>query len=46
MQALEEKLSRGMNLVVRDDESEDERDEGNVDQVVEDEFLKPKEEKF
>ena len=43
MKALQEKMCRGMKLVIRD-ESDDEREgEGQVDQE-EEEFLNPKEE--
>ena len=43
MQALQEQMCRGMNLVVRD-ENEDEREEVQVDQEEqEEEVLNPKE---
>ena len=46
MQALQEKMLRGMNLTIRD-ESEDEREEGqvNLEEQEEEEALNPKEEK-
>ena len=47
MQALQEQICRGMNLTIRD-ESEDEREEGQVNQEEqeEEEVLNPKEEKL
>ena len=46
MQALQEKMHRGINLVIRD-ESEDEREEGQVDQEEQEEgVLNPKEERL
>ena len=44
MQALQEKMHRGMNLIIRD-ESDDEREgQGKVDQEEQEEVLNPKEE--
>ena len=46
MQEFQEKMHRGMNLFVRD-ESDDEREEGQVDQEEEEEeVLNPKEERL
>ena len=46
MQALQEQMHRGMSLIIRD-ESEDEREEGKVDQVEqEEELLNLEEEKL
>ena len=46
MQALQEKMCRGMNLTVRD-ESEDEREEGQANkEEQEEEVLNPDEEKL
>ena len=36
---MQEKMRRGMNFSIGDDESEDEREEGNVDQVAVEEVL-------
>ena len=46
MQALQEKMHRGMNLIIRD-ENEDEREEGQIDQEEqEEEVLNPEEERL
>ena len=47
IEALQEQMHRGMNLAVRD-ESEDEREEGQVDQEEqeEEEVLNPKQERL
>ena len=44
MQALQEQMRKGMNLVIGDDESEDEREEeGNTNQAATEEVLNPEE---
>ena len=45
MQALQEKMHKGMNLIIRDESNDEREGEGQVDQE-EEEFLNPEEDKL